>query len=1111
MEETITLSSVAEGIIASLGSLPVKEIVQRWGVEDELERLKHTVSTIKSVLPDAEEQQDGNPEVRVWLEKLQNPMYDADDLLDDVSSEDLPEEDKKKKKVWNFFYKSNQGDKKKKKEWNVFSKSNQVPQHPFHIGRKIKDIREKLDVIAADRKFHLEGQRVKIGIENKKRGDTYSFVLEEDIIGREKDKKTVIANLLDSNVGENVSILPIVGIGGLGKTALAQLVFNDQEVQQHFELKMWVCVSDIFDIKILVKNIIDSTTRNKHEDVGMDALTQSLKNKIDSKKYLLVLDDVWNEDWEKWSRFKPLLMGGARGSRVLLTTRSEKVARISKTIEPYLLKGLDKQESWSLFKKMAFEEGKEPKDTRIVAIGREIVAKCVGVPLAIRTIGGLLYFKNPETEWLPFMTNELSRTPQNENDIIPTLKLSYDKLPSHLKQCFAYCSLFPKDYEFKKSTLIYLWMAQGFILVSNQHQELEDIGHDYFMDLLWRSFFQEVKVDESGDVIRCKMHDLMHDLATSVAGSLITPLNSIDEKTRHVSIHSFPVVTTLLSTSTRIRTLLLLCKGWGLTESTCDAIFSSFQFLRTLNLDDQELHFVPTFICKLKHLRYLDLSRNIIYKLPDSITSLQNLQTLRLSFCMSLEELPRDIKKLVNLRHLEIDNCYALKYMPRGLGELTNLQTLSNFMIPSSSVSKDCGDLSELNELNSLRGKLVIKIGRHGKDVALQCKAANLKEKKHLRALYLGWTYESDYFDSNTEDVLVEELEGLQPHPNLKSLSIWNYRGGIFPSWLLSLTNLVELWLKDCEKLQYLPPLSQLPSLKSISLEIAALEYISNSGDSNESVEMNTETLVMDPHLLLSFPRLSTLKIIDCPMLTSMPTFPSVEEELELSNVSFKLLQQTIMMNKVAKAQRSTPTAIASSSTRVASPTPLSKLKRLKLCGIRDLETLPEEWMRNLSSLKYLSIICCDAFDVCNDEDGMQWQGLKSLLSLEFDSLPKLVSLPLGLQHVSTLQKLFIYRCDNFMAIPEWIDNCTSLVHLEIKACPSLISLPEGMRGLTSLQWLHIYNCSPILFNRCKIETGVDWPKISHIPQLRIVLDRGVDWPNFSHIPQLRIPQSCIF
>ncbi|KAB1225421.1 putative disease resistance protein RGA3 [Morella rubra] len=735
MAEGIFLSSVAEGIIASLGSLTVKEIVQLWGAEGELEKLKDTVSTIKVVLLDAEEQQDGNPEVRVWLKKLKNPMYDADDLLDDVSSETLPM--------------TSTQDKKKKNKWNVYDKSIQVPQLPFHIGCKIKKIRETLDAIAADRKFHLEGHRVKIGIENKKRGDSYSFVREEDIIGREEDKKAVMALLLDSNVGENVSILPIVGIGGLGKTALAQLLFNDQKVQQHFELKVWVCVSDPFDDKILVENIIKSATGNTQGDVGMEALTQSLKNLIDRKKYLLVLDDVWNEDREKWCKFKPLLMGGARGS-------------------------------------------------------------------------------------------------------------------------------------------------------------------------------------------------------------LITTLDSIDEKTRHASMVQGFISTLVMhqwSTSTRIRTLLLPYGGLNVTESTCDAIFSSFQLLRALDLD-----FVPTSIgYKLKHLRYLDLSGSRIIKLPDSITSLQNLQTLRLSYCECLEELPRDIKKLVNLRHLEINECWRLRYMPRGLGELTNLQTLSQFVIPSGSVSEECGDLSELNRLNSLRGKLLIKIRRHGKDVALQCKAANLKEKKHLSSLQLKWTYVSD---SSTEDVLVEELEGLQPHPNLKCLDIQGYRGGIFPSWLLSLTNLVELSLSHCEKHQYLPALSQLmPSLKYVYL-----------GD-----------------LLLSFPRLSALSIVNCPMLTMM------------------------MMNKVVKAERLTPTAIASSSTLVVSSTPLSKLKRLSLTRLRDLETLPES-----------------------------------------------------------------------------IDNCTSLVELEIWECRSLTSLPEGMRGLTSLQRLCIVDCSPILLERCERETGVDWPKISHIPHLYI-------------------------
>jgi hypothetical protein len=336
-----------------------------------------------------------------------------------------------------------------------FSKSNQF-LYALKMGHKIKAIRERLDSINATAKdFNLKLGHEKIPIQNKKRYDSYSFVRVEEVIGREDAKKEVIERLMESNVEENVLILPIVGIGGLGKTALAQLIFNDEEIKKHFELKMWVCVSDNFDVQIIVEKILGYAKNKKLEQVEMDMLINALRNEIDGKKYLLVLDDVWNEDPKEWSDLKELLMGGARGSRILVTTRSEKVAKITCT-KPYLLKGLDEHKSWALFKQMAFEKGQEPENPRIVEIGKEIVKKCVGVPLAIRTMGSLLYFKKTETEWLSFKNNELSKISQRENDIVPTLKLSYDQLPSHLKHCFAYCSLFPKDYKIDKSTLINL-------------------------------------------------------------------------------------------------------------------------------------------------------------------------------------------------------------------------------------------------------------------------------------------------------------------------------------------------------------------------------------------------------------------------------------------------------------------------------------------------------------------------------------------------------------------------------------------------------------------------------------------------------------------------------
>jgi len=1055
------LFATAELIINTLGSPAAKQIGLLWGVKDEIESLTNTVSTIKDVLLDAEEKQAaGDRAVRRWLGRLEDAIYDADDLLDAVSTEALRREimtrDKKAKKVRIFF-----------------SESNQLV-YRLKMARKIKAIRKRLDAINADRKnFQLEVRHGETRVVIRERDQTHSLVREELVIGRENDKKAVIDCLMDSDIKENVSILPIVGIGGLGKTTLAQLVFNDKQIQKHFDLKMWVCVSDIFDVKNIVAKILESATEEKPAAVELDTLVKYLLKEIEGKKYFLVLDDMWNDDHKKWYRLKEVLMGGARGSRILVTTRNESVARtirresvarIIGTVESYSLQGLAEGASWSLFKQKAFEKGQEPENSSIVALGKEILKICSGVPLAISTIGSLLGSKNPEMEWSSFKNNELSKISQNENDIISTLKLSYDHLPSHLKHCFAYCSLYPKDYCFCKSTLIQLWIAQGFVNSSDdQNRSLEEVGNEYLNGLLWRSFFQEAKTDEFGDVIECKMHNLMHDLAISVAGSLISTLDdkktNVDEKTRHVSLLVvYDRHISSLCEASRTRTIL--CLNDYKYEIDCDELFSSFKFLRMLDLSRRNLDSMPSSIGELKHLRYLDLSFNQkMKKLPDSITRLLNLQTLILSECYLLEELPRYIKKLVNLKHLEIDDCYSLTYMPLGLGQLNNLQTLTKFMVHSGSHSKHCADLRELNGLNKLRGCLEIRNLGHVKGVALEYEAANLKDKQHLQTLSLYWSTGGDV---NDWDVVKDEmsLEGFQPHPNLKVLLFNYYPGSRLPSWVSSLTNLIEFKLWGCRKCQYLPPLSQLPSLKTLILEyMDGMQYISDSNDfsssslalepffrslkyiklnkcpnlkgwwrrRDSSVEVNSDShnsvIITEHPSLPSFPHLSKLWIEDCPMLTSMPMFPHLEEKLLLYNSSGKPLQHTIMMNMA------TPQSPISVATTSYSSTPLSKLKRLTLFSIPDLVTLSTQ---HFTSLQELDFISCPELEFANDEDGMQWQGLKSLLSLHFSGLPKLVSLPSGLQHVTTLQKLKISNCKSLTAVPDWIRNNKFLKVFEI-------------------------------------------------------------------------------
>jgi hypothetical protein len=309
------LLATAELFRDTLCSPAAEQIGLLWGVKDEIKSLTNTVSTIKDVLLDAEEKQAaGDRAISRWLGRLEDVIYDADDLLDAVSTEalrrDIMTRDKKAKKVRIFF-----------------SKSNQLAYH-LKMARKIKAIRKRLDAINADRQnFQLEVRHVETRVVNRERDQTHSLVREEVVIGRENDKKAVIDYLMDSNVEENVSVLPIVGIGGLGKTTLAQLVFNDEQIKKHFDLNMWVCVSDIFDVQIIVAKILESATKVKPATVEMDTLVYYLLKEIEGKKYFLVLDDVWNGDHKKWCRLKEVLMGGARGSRILVTTRNEVVAR----------------------------------------------------------------------------------------------------------------------------------------------------------------------------------------------------------------------------------------------------------------------------------------------------------------------------------------------------------------------------------------------------------------------------------------------------------------------------------------------------------------------------------------------------------------------------------------------------------------------------------------------------------------------------------------------------------------------------------------------------------------------------------------------------------------
>jgi leucine-rich repeat protein SHOC2 len=371
-----------------LASAAFREFGRIYGVMDELERLKSTVESIRVVLLDAEDKQEQSRAVQIWIRRLKDDvLYPADNLLDEFLIEDSRHKIVKSHKN------------KVRQVLHCISPRKITFRHKMAC--EIEKIQNKINDVVKDMSgLNLNPNIVAVEKTNTIRRETCSFVLESDIIGREDDKNEIISLLRKSHENQHISVVAIVGIGGLGKTALAQLVYNDGEVTKFYEKSMWVCVSDNFDVNMIIKKMLELLTNSKIDDkLSLESLQNMLRDNLTNKRYLLVLDDIWNESYEKWAQLRTYLMCGAQGSKIVVTTRSKVVAQTMGVSVPYNLNGLTLEKSWSLLKNVVTygDEIKEVNQT-LESIGKKIAKKCSGVPLAIRTLGGLLQGKIEETK-----------------------------------------------------------------------------------------------------------------------------------------------------------------------------------------------------------------------------------------------------------------------------------------------------------------------------------------------------------------------------------------------------------------------------------------------------------------------------------------------------------------------------------------------------------------------------------------------------------------------------------------------------------------------------------------------------------------------------------------
>ncbi|XP_027335999.1 putative disease resistance protein RGA1 [Abrus precatorius] len=993
--------AVASNLVHRLASADFHEFGRKYDVTEELEELKNTIESINDVLLDADDKQE-QARVRVWIRRFKEVLHVADDFLDDLAIEFMRHklDEERRTEVTKVLY--------------PFSSSNRI-DFPIQMAEEIKRTRESFDAVVKDMyKLNLSPRSGAVKQTNSEWRETCSFVLESDIIGRDDSKKEIISLLKQPCENRKVSVIAVVGLGGLGKTTLAQLVYNDLEAQGFFEKQMWVCVSDNFDVKTILKKILESITDCQRQDQSLEKMQRELHTNLRGKKYLLVLDDIWNERHDKWAELRKYLMCGAQDSKILVTTRSENVAKATAASTSYPLKGLTDEESWSLLKNIAFEDNSKGVNQNLESMGKEIAKKCKGVPLAVKTLGGLLREQNEESEWENVLHGDLWKLCEEQDSIMPILKLSYQKLLPEMRQCFAYCSLYPKDWKIYKDELIQLWMAQGYLKCPTEKQNKEDIGNQFVKMFLMNSFFQDAESDEYGEIYRFKMHDLMHDLAMLVAGNDYCYLDSKVEKVEgspmHVSLESKAIHLLDSLDKSKLRTLIF----WSDTEQE---LFANFKYLRVLKTPSSTFCKLFGSVGKLKHLRYLDI----------------------------------------------VGAYYSLSGGPVGLGNLCTLQFLSIFVVGGQ---KYC-TLNELKDLN-LRGKLIINNLYRVRDVALESQDVNLKEKNSLQHLILDW-FDEEQRDIQTSDSL-QLLENLQPHHNLKRLKVNHYPGVLFPSWLSLLTNIVEISFCKLYNCRCLPPLEGLQFLKSLEIvSLDELEYIYLREDGSALTFFSTlENLSLcgceklrgwrmlgddindsenSHHLsLLSFPRLSHLKVTWCSKLTCMPTFPTVTN-LFMGQCSVEPLTATLNTTE--------STCSADSSSCAA---PLSMLKHLH---ISDSMNLPKGWMQDLTSLESLRLVFWESETL---------EEIETQLKDTTNCLPNLLRITMD-------------WCPSLKALPKWICNLSSLQRFEIFDCPELASLPEGMSRLTSLKTFEVARCS-LLIKECRTETSAVSRQIAHIPQI---------------------------
>ncbi|XP_042449396.1 putative disease resistance protein RGA4 isoform X1 [Zingiber officinale] len=1062
-------AKVIDKLIDKVSTYVQDQYYWKANLQEELQNLKRLLPQIQAVVGYAEDKltmyESHNPALIKWLWQFRDDIDEAEEVLDELEYRELEKKsDGDKSRLSTIIDPYFRAAKRfLKSDDDVLERLRTCVENLKTSASYVETFRALVTPTSGIGTGQMQQEQESLTLSNQSR--ITSSLPGLSFKGREEEKGKIIQYLLgeesEIQTSQNVHCLPLVAMGGMGKTALAQQVFDhfEKEKKGHFNVKIWVCDSlPNLNASNLMKKILEYST-GQSESGPSELMPVKLKDKLHSKRFLLVLDDAWDDkNHTEWEKLCIPLLHGQKGSWILLTTRLESVAKmVSKiikggTMKPMTLQGLPKDECRSLLYEHAFVDQDPNGFPLLKKIGEEIVEKLHGVPLLAKSIGGALNNKLEADHWTSISRSELWKMPQDLNnyEFIPALTLSYKMLPPRLKQCFSYCSIFPQDYTFKKQKLVCIWVAAGLIYSDGSEEGSDEDIANYCFDMLcnksffdvhtnnWSAFHQDI-APYALEVIFYTMHDMLNGLSRHVSRyeccrivhdtpSYICDYNAI----RHISI-------SITSIDAQLGDLAnMVCK---------------FKNLRTLRIeqyygDSQKLDDFIRDACKSpRRIRVLTIRPYKYFESISDFVKLRFLEITALPPSVSISKfyflqvltgyrgiLAKDTSKLRNLRHLYGVPENAL-FSVAEVGKLTCLQELC------FTVGIEPGyRIDELMNMDNLRQLSIAKLSNvHRLEEANN---VDLVSKSHLTSLELNW-YKPDLDEasSNLGHDQQEVLAALQPPPTIRKLIIREYKGGRPAPWMntQSLSRLESLELYNCTNLEELPPLWKLPCLKFIKLsDMKVIRSLGcHSSDMMDKQFSVLEKLEFRDLPLLEewngaddyqwFPRLKRFEIEKCPKLKKIPDLPLSIENLCMKKLGLEALPR---FYKCSNGSRTFEGFQQLMSLEFLEMDDYSEIVDIGSIGEEDGNFLPSE-------LKKLKLKILNK----HEDLASYLRGLTLLTELSLSRLQGMTSLPLTneLEHLTTLRSLYICDCEDLTS-PGGVYIIKSLKHLYMYNCPKFLT-----------------------------------------------------------------------